>query len=619
LLVSRIINPLLMTLLLGLSLSSSASAVETGIEASRRVRKIRWIGIEAVSENDLEAAILTEEASWNPWAAVRPFDQGTWEQDIRRLERLYQRKGFYGAEIRFKIVEQKPEVLTLEVTIEEGEPVILEAFSLSLSSSGQENFALEPEEMKIALPLQIGAPFSSEKYQESKDLLEQQLATRGYPSPLIEGGATVDPKQRRVEVEWRVEAGPLVRMGATRIKGLDRVSAALVLGEVKWKPDETLDPRLLRQTQRAIFALGLFRSVAIQPLRSEATPGERPGEEVWPLEIRVRERSPRALRAAVGYGTEDGVRAKVEWKHRNFFGGLRTLRIGAKYSFLERGVEAVFVQPRFLDLETKLTLDTVFSQETEPAFDTEGFSLGWLIDRPVFELWKGRIGERVEFRDVTNVAANTTIVRTNENESFFLHFFEIGLRRSSLDSGLDPTTGSWIDLSVEPSFTELGSDVNYVKAIADGRRFVPLPWGLVLGGHLKLGVIETFGGSSASDLPVFKRFFSGGNASVRGFRLDALGPLDDDKDPIGGRTLAEASLELRFPIWRALGGVVFADAGQVALGAFELQNDDFFYSTGAGLRYSTPIGPLRLDFGRILNPPSGVSDFRIHFSVGHAF
>jgi outer membrane translocation and assembly module TamA len=84
-------------------------------------------------------------------------------------------------------------------------------------------------------------------------------------------------------------------------------------------------------------------------------------------------------------------------------------------------------------------------------------------------------------------------------------------------------------------------------------------------------------------------------------------------------TLAEGSIELRFPIWRDLGGVAFVDAGQVALDSFELHAGDFFYSAGGGIRYKTPIGPLRLDLARILNPPSGVADYRIHFSLGHAF
>jgi translocation and assembly module TamA len=106
---------------------------------------------------------------------------------------------------------------------------------------------------------------------------------------------------------------------------------------------------------------------------------------------------------------------------------------------------------------------------------------------------------------------------------------------------------------------------------------------------------------------------------VRGFKLDQLGPLDRFHEPVGGFTLAEASIELRFPIWRDLGGVAFVDAGQVALDSFDLRAKDFYYSAGGGLRYKTPIGPLRLDLAQVLNPPSGISSFGFYFSVGHAF
>jgi len=187
-----------------------------------------------------------------------------------------------------------------------------------------------------------------------------------------------------------------------------------------------------------------------------------------------------------------------------------------------------------------------------------------------------------------------------------------------VDDPIDPTSGTWLDLSLEPSLGAIGSQVDYLKAVIEGRGYQRVLFA-VLALRLRLGTLEPIGGMPDQDVPVVKRFYSGGSHSVRGFAFQRLGPLDEGDEPLGGLTLAEGSLELRFPIWRDFGGVFFADAGQVELEPSRLRSDAFLYSAGAGLRYHTPIGSLRVDFGFPLNRPSGVDRYQLHLSVGGAF
>lgn len=586
---------------------------------TRVVRKIEWSGLEHLSEEELEAAILTTAKSWKPWEEGTAFDRGTFEQDLERLRRFYRRKGFYGARLVSEVDESHEGEVVLRLFVEEGTQATLEDLSFSLVHPGASHAPLDESQLRDGLTLAPGSAFSADQYQQTKNTLKQTLAQFGYPVPSISGGAEVDVEKNTVHVRWRVEPGPYVRMGEPTLTGIDRVAADLVLGELQWKPGDAYDPKQIRQTQRAIFDLGLFRSVTIEPKRSKALAGETAGEEVWPFEIRVRERPPRSVRASLGYGTEDQARGRLEWRHRNLLGGLRDLRIGGKYSFLVRGFEGVLVQPRFITRRTTLTLDTIFEEETRPAYSTRGLSAGWQLKRPLVGNWRGRFGHRVDFRKVTGVSANAPAAQSDEDESFRLLFFEIGATYSSVDSEIDPSRGTWFDLSVEPSLNQLGSDVSYVKSVADVRHFIPVLGRVVLASRLRLGGLEAIAGNDSLDIPVFKRLFAGGSTSVRGFNLDQLGQLAPDEDPVGGLTSAEASVELRFPIWRKLGGVGFVDGGQVALDSFELKKDDFYYSAGGGIRYSTPIGPLRLDFAQLLNAPDGLADFRVHFSIGQAF
>ena len=172
-------------------------------------------------------------------------------------------------------------------------------------------------------------------------------------------------------------------------------------------------------------------------------------------------------------------------------------------------------------------------------------------------------------------------------------------------------------LHTPPSDAQPGAPL-LLKAVLEGRTYLPVR-DCVLALRLRLGTLEPFGGSEQTDVPLVSRFYSGGSTSVRGFAFQKLGPLDEDGDPLGGLSLAEGSAELRFPIWRRLSGVVFVDAGRVALDSSNIGGGDFYYSTGAGLRVRTPLGPLRLDYGFLLNPPSGIDRSRLYISVGHAF
>jgi hypothetical protein len=346
------------------------------------VRAIRWEGIEAVSREELEAAILTSKANWRPWVEVQPYDPGTLEQDLERLRRVYRRKGFYEAAIRSEVEQRGTDAVAIRFFVTEGPQVVLDDFALAVASDLAIATTFDVSALARGLPLVPGEPFSAERYAKAKEKLLQRFAELGHPGAVISGGAEVRRDERTATVDWTVDPGPFVRLGPASAVGLERVKPDLVLGEIAWETGEPYRPAVLRETQRAIFDLGLFRSVSVQPTLPTPNKDERPPEEEWPIEIRVRERPPRSYRIGVGFGTEDLVRAKLEWKHRNFLGGLRSLRIVAKYSFLERGVEAIFVQPRFLGRQNKLTLDSLLLDETPPVYHTRGVSAGWLFERP---------------------------------------------------------------------------------------------------------------------------------------------------------------------------------------------------------------------------------------------
>ncbi len=156
-----------------------------------------------------------------------------------------------------------------------------------------------------------------------------------------------------------------------------------------------------------------------------------------------------------------------------------------------------------------------------------------------------------------------------------------------------------------------------MKLVLEARHYLPLSQHLLLATRLKVGDIEPYGAST--EVPFNVRFFAGGAGSVRGFELNRLGPLNTDGDPIGGMSLMEGSAELRFPLFGDLGAVLFLDFGNVFHSSFTYRLGDLRYAVGPGLRYNTPVGPLRLDVGVIVDRRPGEGFGRIEFSIGQAF
>jgi outer membrane protein assembly complex protein YaeT len=591
------------------------------------VSEIEWVGVSALPTSDLEQRVLTTAKSWKPWAEARPFAEATLREDVSRITDVYRSHGYYEASAAYELTwTAERNSVSVRFVVEEGEPVLLEAFDLTISEHPQ----LGPAERLSAvedLPLQVGRIFGVELYRRSRQKLLRRLAELGFPGATLTGGAEVELAVRAARVRWSLDPGPLVRFGPVRVAGLEEIGEDIVLRELTFDRGQTFSQRVLEESQQRVYDLGLFRSVSLHPgpPRDDRTRGEgaveqpraAPLEVEWPIEVEVEERPPKSVSFGLGYGTEDQLRVQAGWQHRNLFGRARSLEVSAKYSSLLYGTDATFRQRHWLRPLLELEISGSARRESPPAYDADRFGAGVLLRRPLSPHWKGRLGFAYEYNSSVRLESDVGR-RLGLPENSRLSTFEFGLRRVQLDDTLEPRRGTWLDLSLSPSLRGIGSDLDYLRAMAEGRAYLPVR-GCVLAFRLRTGTLEPFGGSEATDVPLVSRFYSGGSTSVRGFEFQKLGPLDEDEDPLGGLSLAEGSAELRFPIWGRVSGVVFTDAGQLSLDPSTIRGGDFYYSAGAGIRVRTPLGPLRLDYGHLLNPPSGIGRSRFYLSVGHAF
>ncbi len=581
------------------------------------VARLRFTGVEALPERDLRERLeTTEPAFWGLlfWRPDPPYEEAALEEDLVRIPEIYRERGYFDARAQSEVHwDEAREEAAITIHVSEGEPVRLERVEVTLADPG----ALPPgvwERAMRALPLREGEIFGTRDYARAKQALLEQLAEAGHPAATFEGGAEVEPERHVARLSWKVDPGPSVRFGEVRIEGLSEVDRELVTRELTFSDGEAYSVGVQRESELRLRDTELFRSVAIRPRPPiSGTPGGgSPAPDVWPIEVQVRERRPRSVSLSVGYGTEEKFRARAAWRHRNFLGGARKLQLSAEYSSLIAGGAIRFVQPRFIDPELRLETYASFSRETVPAYDAYRAEGRFEVQRPISGPWTGRTGYLLEFADVTDVRADDP----GEEGRARVSAIFAGLRRSTLDDRLTPRGGTWLDLYAEPTLEPLGSSASYLTLIAEGRAF----WSwrdVVLGSRLRFGAIQPMQGASNGDVPIFRRFFSGGSTSVRGYGFQQVGPKDDG-DPVGGLTLVEASLELRVPLFWRLGGVAFVDAGQVSRRRWSFDSPIRF-GAGPGLRLATPVGPVRVDVGFPLNPGRDDDPVRVYFSVGHAF
>jgi outer membrane protein assembly complex protein YaeT len=576
-----------------------------------RLKELRFTGNEHFSSGDLAEILSIKERPWYALWRSRPvFEPAAFSADLDQLIRFYQSKGYYEAAVSHDlIVDREENLVTANISITEGEPVRIAAISVKVLDAPEmqaELSALLPK-----LPLREEQVFDEQAYQQMEAKLKEYFYDRGRARVEIRRRAEVVLDQHRARVFYEVDAGPSSFFGTTTVTGLKDVAPEIVLREQSYKPGDPFSGKSLRDLEQSLRQLDLFSQIQITLQPSPANP------EVVPIDIKLEESRPREIQVGIGYGSEDQLRGQLRWRHNNWLGGGRKLDFGVKASFITREMNLAFLQPHFLSPKNRFLLNFGPKQFEEPGFLLNRLRLQPRLERKFTENLTGFVNYRLDYDDLSEVPAETFRALEGFATRGLLSGLSIGFTWTATDDRLNPTRGWTLSFSAEQVGGFLGGRFDFFKLLGEGAGYYPLAQRTVLASRLKIGFAEPFNGSK--EVPLFERFFAGGTTSVRGYDRYRLGPLSAADDPLGGRSVIEGGLELRQQFSETIGGAIFLDFGQVSLRSFDFPVDDLRFAAGFGVRYATPVGPLRLDIGFPFRPPKGDRSWQIHFNIGQSF
>ena len=517
------------------------------------------------------------------------------------------RKGYGHARVKSTDVQIDEASGAVDALIEvvEGLPTIVRMVTVDVEmtnddSNATQSWVLKPEE-----------PYSRIWAQNlTRRLREQQYAV-GFPDAAASLSELASETNRGViflDLAAEVIPGPRIKLGQIKYSGNHRTRAAVLQSRVDLEPGDWLDRIEAERSRQRLARLGAFDSVSLEYEQADETTRD--------LHYQFSEGKRETLSLLAGYGSYELLRGGVEFEHRNMLGLAHDFRLRAIQSFKSTSGDVQYTVPELVGENIDAFVKGSGLRREELTFTREEYG-GSAGLRRYLEGIKtdASLHYDYEFLNASDIDASTNATGVTDARSAAV---VLDLNHDNRQSPLLPETGLKLLGKFEAASQSLGGNVDYQRFIVGGSYHLDLRGGRLL--HLALiqGVSFTWGGSN-DDLPFTKRFFPGGESSVRGYQQGEASPVDSAGNQLGAETYTQGNVELEQLLTDTWALVVFFDAVGFAEDRSNYPWDQGLYSVGGGIRWRSIIGPVRLEYGHNLNPRPDDPSGTLHFSIGFPF
>ena len=509
-------------------------------------------------------------------------------QILANSQQALQAMGYYESTLSLQ-TDQQDGCARVTLDVNTGPAVILQRADIRISGDAANDPAFN--QLVATAQLAIGQRLQHDQYTSLKKNLQQQLISRGYvQGQLTRNQLSVDTRKRQATITLHMDSGPRYDFGAITLNGSE-LRDKLVNAYVGFSRGEPFNSKQLLETQQAFLGAGYFSAVRVQ----KGTPDD--STRTIPVSITLTDNNRWSLLAGVGASTDTGPRVRLGVENRRVNRAGHRFRAETEVSQVQQGAGASYQIPLKDPQRERLDFHTSYVNEVTDSKDNERWTTGADYIVELQNRW-------VTTTSLTYLRETYEIAGEVDQAELIIPGFQ--LSRVKANDPIYPSFGWRLSSKIRFANRNLSSTASFLQLTGSGKLLFPLLGGRVLM-RGDLGYTEV---TDVRELPASIRFFAGGDSSVRGFAYESLGPRADNGDVIGGRHLATGSLEYDHPITEKWHLAVFTDGGN-AFNDF----DDFEIrrSAGFGIRWRSPLGPIRLDLARAVDEHR---DWRVHLSMG---
>jgi len=542
------------------------------------------------------------------------FNPDKVESDVETIKEFYYALGYLDIEVlesKYEYSDDKKRA-TLQFVINEGSQRLIR----SITFTGNKVFT--DIELYGIVKIKPLAPYNELDISDSRFAIINKYKQKGY----LDAEVRINRNERndRYLINFQIDEGEQYYFGDTIIRGNVRVKTAVISRQLVNTEGEPFNAVLLRTNTQRLYKLGLFSNIDQKIVDDN--------ENRKDVLLDVKESNAGAFEFGVGYGDYEKYRGFFDISYRNFFGMNRQGKFRTELTTLSEKYILSGFEPWLFKMPdaygpVAMNINFIKERRTEKNIDTGDVRYKVKKYSSVANWWTN-LSERVKgditysFSIVDTYDVQPDVVLTpDDTGTVAISKIGPGILYDSRDNPFNPSRGILTGISFEVASSYILSQTDFVKSEFGISYFYPLAKRLVVALSFRGGLADGYG--NTKELPLVERFVLGGRNTVRGYSQDSLGPKGANGTPIGGNARLMNNIEFRFDIGWDIGVVLFMDAGNVWLDVNKVDLSDYKYTTGIGLRYMTPVGPLRLDYGHKLNREAGESSGEIHFSIGHAF
>ncbi len=598
-----------------------------------RVQEITFEGVQAFSPRKLRGIMATREEWWLSWfTGAGTLNEEELSTDVERLTAFYYDNGYIHVRIDEPDVERRSDGLYITIRVEEGG-------QFRVGNIEFEGDVLLPQDELIAASgLEPGTVFKPSRLREGIFGLTEAYGNLGYAFAEVVPATQVYDDTGLVDVVFRLRSGGVVGVRRIDVRGNTKTRDYVIRRELRLHEGEKFSGTGLKESRDRIRRLGFFDDVSIESARAEE-------EDKVDLIVNVKEGRTGTFSAGAGFSSADQLLLNARILERNLFGRGQSVLLNVDFGSRRQNFRLGFTEPWFAGIPLSLGVELFDWEFRFDRFSRGGSGFALRAGYPLWELGfkdvfglsldNTRVGleYRIEDAKINGISKNAPPSVWAEEGARLTSSLRPSFIRNTIDHPFDPSAGSRQSFSAE--FAGFGGETDFIKIEINGRWFIPVyeteagsRFVYSFAGALGYGLGDS--GPSGQELPLFERYFPGGISTVRGFDNRSLGPQEEvpddagfliDIEPIGGSQQLILNNEFIFPVLADAGlkGVLFFDAGNAFSAKDGIDMGNLRYAVGAGIRWLSPFGPVRIEFGFPLNAEPNERTRQVLFSFGAPF